>query len=75
LNDPKALVDRSKLDGIDALIELVLNLHGSWNHAADELREGLDKELWTATQYPWVILRTVSATRASSDYTARMIPY
>jgi starch phosphorylase len=39
---------------------LALNLHWSWNHAADELWEALDKELWATTQNPWVILRTVS---------------
>ena len=60
MNDPKAATDWLKVDGIDALVELALNLHWSWNHAADELWEGLDKELWAATQNPWVILRTVS---------------
>ena len=60
MNDPKAPSDWFKIDGIDALVELALNLHWSWNHAADELWEGLDKELWSATQNPWVILRTVS---------------
>ena len=56
MNDPKAPFDWSKIDGFDALAELALNLHWSWNHAADELWEGLDKELWNATQNPWVIL-------------------
>jgi len=60
LNDPKAPSDRFKVDGIDSLVELALNLHWSWNHAADELWKGLDKELWETTQNPWVILRTVS---------------
>jgi starch phosphorylase len=60
LNDPKAPSDWLKVDGIDALVELALNLHWSWNHAADELWEALDKELWATTQNPWVILRTVS---------------
>jgi len=60
LNDPKVPSDWYKADGIDALVELALNLHWSWNHAADELWESLDKELWLATQNPWVILRTVS---------------
>jgi starch phosphorylase len=60
LNDPKAATDWLKVDGIDALVELALNLHWSWNHAADELWEGLDKKLWATTQNPWVILRTVS---------------
>ena len=60
MNDPKAPSDLLKLDGLDALVELALNLHWSWNHAADVLWEQLDKELWNATQNPWVILRTVS---------------
>ena len=60
MNDPKAPSDWFKIDGIDALVELALNLHWSWNHAADELWEALDKELWASTQNPWVILRTVS---------------
>jgi starch phosphorylase len=60
LNDPKAPSDWLRIDGIDALVELALNLHWSWNHAADELWEGLGKELWNTTQNPWVILRTVS---------------
>jgi len=60
VNDPKAPSDWLKGDGIDALAELALNLHWSWNHAADELWKGLDKELWATTQNPWVILRTVS---------------
>jgi starch phosphorylase len=45
---------------MDALTELALNLHWSWNHAADELWRGLDPELWATTQNPWVILQTVS---------------
>ena len=60
MNDPKAQPDWLKVDGMDALVELALNLHWSWNHAADELWEALDKELWASTQNPWVILRTVS---------------
>jgi len=46
--------------GIDALKELALNLHWSWNHAADPLWEALDSYLWPSTQNPWVILQTVS---------------
>jgi starch phosphorylase len=60
LDDPKAPTAWLKGDGIDALVELALNLHWSWNHAADELWKDLDRELWAATQNPWVILRTVS---------------
>jgi starch phosphorylase len=60
LKDPKTGTDWSKVDGMDALVELAHNLHWSWNHAADALWEALDKELWVMTQNPWVILRTVS---------------
>ena len=60
MNDPKAPSDWLKVDDIDALVELALNLHWSWNHAADELWEYLDKDLWATTQNPSVILRTVS---------------
>jgi len=60
LSDPKAVTVWSKIEGVDALAELALNLHWSWNHEADELWEGLDPELWEATQNPWVILQTVS---------------
>jgi starch phosphorylase len=66
LNDPKTPSDWLKVDGIDALVELALNLHWSWNHAADELWKALDKELWETTQNPWVILRTVSQEKIKS---------
>ena len=46
--------------GIDALNELAMNLHWSWNHMADPLWEALDSYLWHTTQNPWVILQTVS---------------
>ena len=32
-------------EGVDALTELALNLHWSWNHAADELWTDLDADL------------------------------
>src|SRR5579875_3087503 len=54
------VASNSATDGMDALTELALNLHWSWNHAADELWKRLDADLWEATQNPWVILQTVS---------------
>ena len=60
MDDPKAPSDWLKIDGVDALVELALNLHWSWNHAADQIWKALDEELWAATQNPWVLLRTVS---------------
>jgi len=68
LTDPKTSKSRKKVPaakaapalGIDALNELALNLHWSWNHKADVLWEALDSYLWQTTQNPWVILQTVS---------------
>jgi starch phosphorylase len=71
LNDPKAPTDWLKIEGIDSLVELALNLHWSWNHAADELWEALDKDLWASTQNPWVILRTVSKEKIKAALGAR----
>jgi glycogen phosphorylase len=51
---------------MDALAELALNLHWSWNHGSDEIWESLDSELWEATQNPWLILRTVSKEKIKS---------
>src|ERR1035437_9796459 len=67
MNDPKAPSDWFKVDGVDALVELALNLHWSWNHAADELWKELDAELWAATQNPWVILQTVSEEKINTS--------
>lgn len=60
MSDSKAPLSSLNVDESDALAELARNLHWSWNHTADELWERLDKDLWRATQNPWVILRTVS---------------
>ena len=52
--------------GVDALNELALNLHWSWNHMADALWEALDSYLWQTTQNPWVILQTVSEDKVNA---------
>lgn len=46
--------------GLDALAELALDMHWSWNHATDKVWRQLDPELWEITQNPWVILQTAS---------------
>jgi starch phosphorylase len=66
LSDPNVFTIWPKIEGMDALAELAFNLHWSWNHAADELWEHLDPDLWGATQNPWVILRTVSTDKIKS---------
>jgi starch phosphorylase len=47
-------------DGIETLTELALDVQWSWNHAADDLWQQLDPELWDRTHNPWIILQTVS---------------
>jgi starch phosphorylase len=51
------------VDGVDALVELALDLRSSWNHGADALWNALDSELWVATRNPWAVLQTVSRDR------------
>lgn len=55
-------VDRlpTDIEGVDALIELALDLRSSWHHGADTVWQQLDPDLWRATQNPWVVLQTVS---------------
>jgi starch phosphorylase len=60
LTDTKPITKWSKIEGIDALAELALNLHWSWNHEADRIWERLDADMWRAMRDPWVILQTVS---------------
>jgi starch phosphorylase len=69
--------DGAREDGADALTELALNLHWSWNHAADALWQQLDSDLWESTQNPWVILQTISKDKiksslASPDFRTRL---
>lgn len=49
--------------GFDSLAELALDLRWSWNHAADEVWQQLDPELWDLTHNPWIVLQTVSRDR------------
>ena len=51
---------------IDELTDIALNLRWSWNHAADDLWNQLDPELWELTRNPWVMLQTVSQERLTT---------
>jgi starch phosphorylase len=51
------------MEGMETLIGLALDLRWSWNHAADELCQQLDSELWEITHNPWIMLQTVSRDR------------
>ena len=48
------------IEGVGALAELALDMRWSWNHAADELWQRLDPNLWQSTQNAWVVLQTLS---------------
>lgn len=52
-----------EIEGIESLLGLALDLRWSWDHAADELWEQLNPELWAVTHNPWVVLQTASHTR------------
>ena len=45
---------------LSSLSDLALDLRWSWNHAADELWNQLDPELWSFTHNAWLVLQTVS---------------
>lgn len=51
------------VDGFDLLAELALDMRSSWNHAADELWQQLDPDLWKLTNNPWIVLQSVSRDR------------
>jgi starch phosphorylase len=52
--------------GVDALAELALDLHWSFNHATDAIWQRLDPELWRLTHNPWIVLHTVSKRQLST---------
>ena len=57
----------SNADGVNGLAQLALDLQWSWNHAADEIWNQLDPQLWELTHNPWVILQTVSRDRLEKN--------
>ena len=50
----------TEVEGFDSLAKLALDMRWSWNHAADEVWQQLDPNLWELTHNPWGILQTVS---------------
>ena len=52
-----------KVEGVEYLAELALDLRNTWDHATDEIWEQLDPELWNLTRNPWLVLQTVSRTK------------
>jgi glycogen phosphorylase len=53
----------TEIEGFDSLADLALDLRWSWKHAADELWQQLDPDLWELTHNPWGVLQTVSRDR------------
>ncbi len=51
------------VEGFDSLAELALDMRWSWSHYADEVWQGLDRDLFEVTHNPWVVLQTVSRKR------------
>lgn len=50
-----------EVEGVEALVELALNLRWSWDHSSDEVWKRLEPELWKLTNNPWIVLRTASS--------------
>ncbi len=63
INNPNYDNLPTDVDGFDLLAELALDMRSSWNHAADELWQQLDSELWKLTHNPWIVLQSVSRDR------------
>jgi starch phosphorylase len=75
--DLRAPLLPSDVAGVEALIELALDLRWSWSHCADEVWRYLEPELWELTHNPWVVLQTVSRSTvekamANPDFAARV---
>jgi starch phosphorylase len=56
----------SGIEGIENLAELALDMRWSWNHAADNLWQQLDPDLWERTHNPWVMLQTIKRSTLES---------
>jgi len=56
----------SNMEGIEELAELALDMRWSWNHAADNLWQQLEPELWERTHNPWVMLQTIKRSELES---------
>jgi starch phosphorylase len=60
MSNPTYTALSSETRASNALTQLALDLHWSWNHSADEVWKRLDPELWNLTGNPWLILQAVS---------------
>jgi glycogen phosphorylase len=63
MSNPTYSTFSSEIQGSEALTQLALDLHWSWNHSADEVWKRLDPELWELTGNPWLILQAIPQQR------------
>jgi glycogen phosphorylase len=52
-----------RVEGVEYLAEMALDLRNCWDHGADDIWRSLDPELWALTHNPWLVLQTVSRTK------------
>ena len=53
-------------DGLRPLLDLALDLHWTWNHAADALWRSLDAEVWEQTRNPVLVLQNAGRHRLAA---------
>jgi starch phosphorylase len=68
------------IEGVDALVDLALDLRWSWDHAAEELWGRLEPDVWTMTRNPWLVLLTAGRGRIEelaldADFRERLETY
>ena len=49
--------------GLEALAELTVDLRWTWSHAADELWNMMNPDVWEQTENPYVILQNLTRER------------
>ncbi len=52
-----------KIEGVEYLAEMALDLRNCWDHGTDDIWRSLDLDLWSLTHNPWLVLQTVSRTK------------
>jgi starch phosphorylase len=60
VNKPLYSLLPADVEGFNSLAELALDLRWSWSHAADNVWQQLDPDLWELTHNPWAVLQTLS---------------
>ncbi len=61
--DPSRYLPRPLPKALEGLAELALDLRWNASHAADQLWEYIDPELWEAARDPWMMLESITGER------------